>query len=91
MDSKIIQFIIQDIVETGDYTLEGIAYHTHIPFDVIYEAACGMSNQFSVTSWVRVVGLYLQVKPEVAREFMARLLEKSDKNVAAFSSLLIEA
>lgn len=46
MDSKIIQLLIQGIVDTGEYTLEGIAYHTHIPFDVIYDAACGINNQF---------------------------------------------
>jgi hypothetical protein len=34
MDSKIIQLLIHGIVETGEYTLEGIAHYTHIPFDV---------------------------------------------------------
>ena len=89
VDSKIIQFIIQDIIETGHYTLEGIAYHTHIPFDVIYDAACGLNNQFSITPWARIVGLYLQVKPEVAQELTAKLLETSN-NTAGFVSLLIE-
>src|SRR5205085_7120724 len=28
MDSKIIQLLIQGIIETGEYTLEGIAYYT---------------------------------------------------------------
>jgi hypothetical protein len=90
VDSKIIQFIIQDIIETGHYTLEGIAYHTRIPFDVIYDAACGLSNQFSITPWARVVGLYLQVKPEVAQELTTKLLEISNKNTSAFMSLLVE-
>src|SRR5579862_4118387 len=88
VDSQIIQFIIQDIIETGHYTLEGIAYHTRIPFDVIYDAACGLSNQFSITPWARVVELYLQVKPEVAQELTTKLLETSNKNTAAFTSLL---
>jgi hypothetical protein len=34
MDSKIIQLLISGIVDSGNYTLEGIAYHTRIPFDV---------------------------------------------------------
>ena len=49
MDSKIIQVLIQGIIETGEYTLEGIALYTRIPFDVIYDAACGINNQFSIT------------------------------------------
>lgn len=35
MDRKIIQMLIHDILAAGEYTLEGIAYYTHIPYDVI--------------------------------------------------------
>ncbi len=91
MDSKIIQLLLKGIVETGEYTLEGIAYHTHIPFDVIYDAACGISDQFSITPWARVADLYMQVKPEIANVLIERLLEIKNKNHAAFSSLLIES
>lgn len=91
VDSKIIQLLIQGIVETGEYTLEGIAYYTHIPFDVIFDAACGISSQFSITSWARVVNLYIQVKPDVTQLLIDTLLEIKDKNKAAISSLLNEA
>ena len=90
MDSKIIQLLIQGIVETGEYTLEGIAFYTRIPFDVIYDAACGINNQFSITPWARIVGLYMQVKPDIAQVLIDRLLEIRDKNRAALSSLLTE-
>lgn len=90
MDSKIIQLLIHGIVETGEYTLEGIAYYTRIPFDVIYDAACGISNQFSITPWARVVDLYIQVKPDVAQVLIDKLLEIKNKNRAALSSLLTE-
>jgi len=90
MDNRVIQFLIQSIIETGEYTLEGIAFHTRIPFDVIYDAACGIPNQFSITPWARIVALYLQVKPDVAQLSIDRLLEIKDKNPTAFSSLLSE-
>jgi len=90
MDNRVIQFLIQSIIETGEYTLEGIAFHTRIPFDVIYDAACGIPNQFSITPWVRIIALYLQVKPDVAQLSIDRLLEIKDKNPTAFSSLLSE-
>lgn len=90
MDSKIIQFLIQGIVETDEYTLEGIAFYTRIPFDVIYDAACGKSNQFSITPWARVADLYMQVKPEVAQFLIEKLLEMRSKNRAFLSSLLTE-
>lgn len=90
MDSKIMQVLIQDIIETGQYTLEGIAYHTHIPFDVIYDAACGMNNQFSITPWTRVVALYMQVKPDIALVLIDRLIEIKNKNDSALSLLIAE-
>lgn len=90
MDSKIIQLIIQGVIETGEYTLEGIAYYTRIPLDVIYDAACGISNQFSITPWARIVDLYIQVKPDVTEVLIDKLLEIKNKNHSAFSSLLNE-
>ncbi len=90
MDSKIIQVLINSIVETEEYTLEGIAHYTHIPFDVIFDAACGISNQFSITPWARIVDLYLQLKPDVAQVLINKLLEVKEKNHAALSMLLNE-
>jgi hypothetical protein len=90
MDSKIIKILIEDIVETGEYSLEGIAHATRIPFDVIFDAACGNCNQFSITPWARIVDLYTQVKPDVTQLLFARLLEIKDKNHHSLSLLLNE-
>lgn len=88
MDSKVIQLIIQGIVDTGEYTLEGISYHTHIPFDIIFEAACGIRNQLSITCLVRIIDLFIQVKPDVLNALVEKLLELKNKNSFMLSSLL---
>lgn len=90
VDNKIIQLLIQGIIETGEYTLEGIALYTKIPFDVIFDAACGNNTQLSITPWARVVNLYMQVKPEVTQLLFNRLLERKDKKDLNLSSLLNE-
>lgn len=90
MDSKIIQILIEGIVETGEYTLEGIAHVTRIPFDVIFDAACGNNNQFSITPWAKIVDLYTQVKPDVAQLLFKKLLEIKDRNHLPLSLLLNE-
>lgn len=90
MDTKIIQFLIQGIIETEEYTLEGIAFHTRIPFDVIYEAACGINKEMSITPWAKLVDLYMQVKPEINQVLVEMLLEAKNKNLKGFSSLLSE-
>jgi hypothetical protein len=88
MDSLIVQSILKGIIETGEYTLEGIAYYTQIPFDVIYDAASGIHNHFSVTPWAKIANLYLQVKPEIAQLLINRLLELKNQNNSLFSLLL---
>lgn len=88
MDSLIIQGIIKGIIETGEYTLEGIAYYTQIPFDVIYDAASGIHNHFSITPWAKIANLYLQVKPEITQLLIEKLLKIKDQNQAAFTFLL---
>jgi hypothetical protein len=90
MDSKIVQIIIKEIIESGNYTLEGVAYHTRVPFDIIYEAACGINNNLSIMSWSRIADLYLQVKPEISNILAQRLLEIKDKNQNGFVSLMQE-
>jgi hypothetical protein len=80
MDNKIIQFLIRSIVDSGEYTLEGIAYQSRIPFDVIFNAACGNNTQLSMTAWVRIVDLYIQVNRDVAQVLFNKLIEIKDKN-----------
>jgi hypothetical protein len=53
-------------------------------------AACGISNQFSITPWARVVDLYLQLKPDVAQALIDKLLEVKERNRTALSKLLNE-
>lgn len=90
MDNKIIQLLIQGIIETGEYTLEGIAYATHIPFDVIYDAACNINNQYSVTLWTKIVDLYIQLNPSIAQALVDKLLETKEKYSAALMMQLYE-
>lgn len=90
MDNKIIQLLIQGIIETGEYTLEGVAHSTHIPFDVIYDAACGINNHISITAWTKIIDLYIQLKPDTVQALTNKLLEITNQNRSAFSSLLNE-
>jgi hypothetical protein len=90
MDNKIIQFLIHSIAETGEYTLEGIACYTHLPFDVIFDAACGNNRQFSIAPWARIFSLYLQVKPDIAKMLFDKLLEAIKNDIHCLTLLLSE-
>lgn len=90
VDSKIIQFLIQGIIDSGEYTLEGIAHYTRIPFDIILDAACGNNTQLSITLWARVADLYMQVTPHITQLLFDYLIEIKNKNHHALSLLLNE-
>lgn len=90
VDNKIIQFLIHSIVETDEYTLEGIACYTHLPFDVIFDAACGNNRQFSIAPWARIFSLYLQVKPDIAKMLLAKLLDAVKNDISCLLLLLNE-
>ena len=76
MDMMLTKCIIRDIIETGDYTLEGIATYTRIPMDVILDAACGSNTNLSITFWAKLISLYIQVKPDVLQEAIEKLLSE---------------
>jgi hypothetical protein len=91
MDQKIIQLVIRGILESGQYTLEGIAYYTRIPFDIILDAACGHQHELSMTAWSRIVGLYMQVRPDVSKLLLKKLLQLESEDQITMTMLLNEA
>ncbi len=89
MDSTVMKFLLQSILDTNEYTLEGIARYTRIPFDIIFEIACGIKNQVSIATSVRIIHLYIQVKPEMARQLFEKILTFKEKNLDFFSLFLL--
>lgn len=80
MDSRIIQYVISEIIQSDEYTLEGIANYTRVPLDVIIDAACGNIAYPSATVLMGIIGLYIQVKPDLFRELTKKLLATNDEN-----------
>jgi hypothetical protein len=67
MDNKIFRAVIEEIIETGEYTLEGIAYYARMPLDLFVDLMCEKNISPSITLWSIVISLYVQVKPEFAK------------------------
>ncbi len=90
MDNEFLQLLILDILDTEEYTLEGIALYTRLPFDVIFEIACGIATELSIKTSVRIIYLYIQIKPELSKIFFDKLIEFKEKNPDFFSRLLFD-
>lgn len=89
MDNNITRFIIKLILDTEEYTMEGIAFYTHIPFDVVFDAACGIKNEISGAALVKLMALLLQVKPEVAQELKEKFLKTFVLNNSNLAQILL--
>lgn len=88
MDNKIIQLLLQNILAKKDYDMEGISYYTRIPYDVIYDAASGIRNQFSMTTAFKIVDLFIKDNPEIAKIIIQKLSELLTKNPSDLSFFL---
>jgi hypothetical protein len=72
-EDNLVCCIVNDILSTKEYTLEGIAQYADLPEDVIYEASLGANKAPSTTLFRRVIELHRMVRPELYRQLMDKL------------------
>lgn len=78
LDNKVIRVVIEEIIETGEYTLEGIANYSRLPIDVFIDIMCENHISPSLTLWSKVISLYVQVKPEIVKYLFDTLTSEND-------------
>ena len=74
-----MQWVINDILATGAYTLQGIAYYTQTPEEIVYEVAIGCNLRPSAIFLQRLIDLhrevkqelYLSIRKKIAAEYLA--------------------
>jgi len=72
-EDNLVYCVVNDILSTKEYTLDGIAYHTEIPEEVLYEAAMGSNKTPSANLLRKVIELHRSVRPELYREIMEKV------------------
>jgi hypothetical protein len=65
LEKNFTQFILNDILSTKEYTIQGIAYYADIPEDVIQELASGLNTRPLATYLRRVIELHRLVRREL--------------------------
>ena len=74
LDANFIRYAINDILLSEEYSIEGIAYHTQIPEEVICDVIAGVNRAPSLPLSRRVINLHRSVKPELYRKMMEKIL-----------------
>jgi len=70
------QLIIQDILETEEYTLQGISFYTDIPVDVINELASGINIYPSFILFRKILELHKSVRRDIYDAIRQKIISK---------------
>ena len=74
LETGLIRFVINDILLTGEYSLEGIAYYTQTPEDVICDVATGHNTAPSLPLSRRIIELHRSVRPQLYQEIVKKII-----------------
>jgi hypothetical protein len=76
LEANLIQCVINDILISEEYSLEGIACYTQIPEDVIYDIAAGCNITPSLPLSRKIIELHRTVRPNLYREILQKITDK---------------
>lgn len=73
LEENFLRLIIQDILSTEEYTIDGIAYYTLNHPDVIYEALSGKIQNPSAIFLKRTIELHRSVRKELYKKIIQKI------------------
>lgn len=76
LEAKVLCFVVNDILSTEEYSLEGIANYTQIPEDVVCDVILGKNQTPSLALAQKIIDLHRSVKPELYREVIKKIIDK---------------
>lgn len=76
LEANFLSFIINDILMSDEYSLEGISCYTQIPEDVICDVASGKNETPSLLVSQKIIDLHRKVRPELYKEVVKKIATK---------------
>ena len=73
MEANFVRCVINDILSTEEYTLDGIACYTQTPEEVVHELATGWNTSPSAVLLRRIVELHRSVRRELYDAMMKKI------------------
>lgn len=73
IEEVFIKTVIKDILDSGDYTLTGIAYYTNTPEEVVYDLAAGLNTNPSAKFLINLICLHRMVKQELYKKIILKI------------------
>lgn len=73
LESNFLSFVINDILLTREYSLEGIARYTQTTEEVIYDVISGLNSSPSLLLSKKIINLHRSVRPTLYQETMKKI------------------
>ena len=74
LEAEFIKNITKDLVTMDEYSLEGIAYHTHIPEEVIREIVLGRNTNPSLHASRKIIELHRVARFSLYHEITKKII-----------------
>lgn len=73
LETNYVSLIIEDILETEEYNLQGLAYYTDTPLEILQEVMAGINKYPSAMLLQRCLELHREVKRDVYRTVLRKI------------------
>ena len=80
LDANFLRYMIHDILGSEEYSLEGIAYYTETPEEVICDVLSGRNTNPSLPLSWKIIGMHRTVRATLYREAWEKMVESYHKN-----------
>jgi len=74
LESRLIHFIIQDILSTKQYDIEGIAYYTNAHIDILNDVYFGLNKYPSALLLRKIIEIHREVRQEIYQKIKQKLV-----------------
>ena len=76
-DDNIVRCLINDLIQSGEYSLPGIASYTNTPEDVVYDIASGLNTRPSFFLARKVIDLHKEARKDIYIKILNKVIEQS--------------
>jgi len=76
IEENIMRLIINDIVTSEEYNLEGIACYTETPEDIIYEIASGTNTSPSLQLSQKIIALHRSIRSKLYDHIIQQIIHE---------------
>lgn len=72
----LIYILVNDLIRSNDYTIQGIANYADLPEELIYDISIGNNDNPSIEASRKIIELHKSARPTLYKTMMKKIAEK---------------